>query len=73
MYCERCAPEVQTLRPLSTQPLLASVALLRVAAKSEPESGSLMPMQNDSSPRAIAGTIRLASSGRAKRISSGPL
>ncbi|SLI47218.1 Uncharacterised protein [Mycobacteroides abscessus subsp. abscessus] len=50
------APVVQTLVPLSVhEPSGCSVALVRTAARSEPASGSLMPMAKNSVPAAIPG------------------
>ncbi len=45
MYWARCAPLVQTLRPLMAQPRSVRTALVRIDARSLPESGSDMPMQ----------------------------
>jgi hypothetical protein len=56
MWCAWCAREVHTLRPLITQPSALRTARVRIDARSEPESGSLMPMQKNASPRAICGT-----------------
>ena len=40
----RCAPEVHTLVPVSAHPPSTRSALVRTLARSEPESGSLIPM-----------------------------
>ena len=44
MYCERCALLVHTLVPSMRQPSAVRSARVRTEARSEPESGSLMPM-----------------------------
>ena len=44
MYCERCALLVHTLVPSMRQPSDVRFARVRTEARSEPESGSLMPM-----------------------------
>ena len=49
------AAVVQILRPLITQPPSDGVALARTEARSEPASGSLMPIAKHSSPRAMRG------------------
>ena len=53
-----CAPVVQTFVPLTSQPPSVRVARVTTDARSLPESGSLMPMQNESSPRQIPGRNR---------------
>jgi hypothetical protein len=50
-----CAPEVQTLVPVSRQPPASRSARVRTLARSEPESGSDMPIPNAHSPAAIRG------------------
>jgi hypothetical protein len=50
-----CAPDVQTLVPVSSQPSSTFSAFVRTLARSDPESGSLMPMPKYTSPRAIPG------------------
>ena len=50
MYSERCALEVHSLVPLTRKPpplSATAAARVRTEARSEPESGSLMPMQNE--------------------------
>ncbi|MNP36313.1 hypothetical protein D3C76_1296920 [compost metagenome] len=63
---------VQTLLPLTTQPPSVLTARVWTDARSEPTFGSLMPMQNSSSPRAMAGISRGASTSGENFISSGP-
>ncbi|MNF08154.1 hypothetical protein D3C80_2084990 [compost metagenome] len=63
---------VQTLLPLTIQPPSVFTARVRTEARSEPTSGSLMPMQNSSSPRAMAGSKRGASTSGENFISKGP-
>jgi hypothetical protein len=53
--CALCAPEVHTLVPLSRQPPSTCTARVRTLARSEPESGSLMPMPKKHCPAAIFG------------------
>ena len=45
--CARWAPEVQTFVPDSDQPPSTRSARVRTLARSEPESGSLMPMREE--------------------------
>jgi hypothetical protein len=53
-----CAFDVHTLAPLTTQsPSALRVAFVRMEARSEPESGSLIPMTKKHSPAAIRGRI----------------
>ena len=49
------APLVHTFVPVSRQPPSTRSARVRTLARSDPESGSLMPMPKTSSPRLIAG------------------
>ncbi len=51
MYWQWCALVVQIFWPLSTKPWSLGVARVRTLARSEPEPGSLMPMQKNASPR----------------------
>ena len=67
-----CAPEVQTLVPLTTKPPCTFTARVRVAARSEPLSGSDMPMQNIASPRAMRGRIACFCSSVPTRMTNGP-
>ncbi len=67
------APVVQTLVPFTIQPSSAGVARVTTDARSLPESGSLIPMQNESSPRQIAGRKRSFCSRVPTLASSGPL
>ncbi len=53
--CAWWAPEVQTLVPVSDQPPSTRCARVRTLARSEPESGSLMPMPKKHSPATIRG------------------
>src|SRR3979411_1962225 len=46
-----CADEVQILVPLISQPPSVLVALVLAANRSEPEFGSLMPIEKKNSPR----------------------
>ena len=50
-----CALLVQIFWPFNNQPVAVGVARLRTLAKSEPEPGSLMPMQKKHSPRQMGG------------------
>src|ERR1700722_4141196 len=50
-----CADEVHTLVPLISQPPSVLVALVLAANRSEPEFGSLMPIEKQTSPRQIRG------------------
>ncbi len=52
--CARCAPEVHTLVPVSDHPPSTRIARVRTLARSEPESGSLIPMPKKHSPAAIS-------------------
>ena len=49
------APVVQILVPLTFQPPSTRSARVRTDARSEPESGSLIPIENENSPLAIPG------------------
>jgi hypothetical protein len=44
MYCALCAHELQSFVPLTRQPSFVLRARVRTLAKSEPESGSLIPI-----------------------------
>ena len=68
-----CAPVVQTFWPLMTHSSPSRRADVRTEARSDPEPGSLRPMQAKASPRAIAGTQRCFSSSLPSRSSSGAL
>ncbi len=50
---------VHSLVPSTRQPSPSRTALVRTEARSEPESGSLMPMQKKHAPAAIRGRIAL--------------
>ena len=50
---------VQIFCPLSRQPVSVRVARVRTLARSEPEFGSLMPMQKKASPRQMRGNVEL--------------
>lgn len=51
----RWAPDVQTFVPVSVQPPSTFTARVRTLARSDPESGSLIPFPKKHSPRAIFG------------------
>src|SRR5262245_7641377 len=51
----RCAPEQNTLLPSITQSFPSSTALVRAAAASDPEPGSLIEIENVASPRRNGG------------------
>ncbi|SUA04209.1 Uncharacterised protein [Mycolicibacterium fortuitum] len=53
--CARCAPDVHTLVPVIDQPPSARDARVRTLARSEPESGSLIPIPKKHSPRTMRG------------------
>ncbi len=53
--CARCAPDVHTLVPVTDHPPSTRTARVRTLARSEPESGSLIPIPKKHSPRAIRG------------------
>ena len=55
MKCARSAAVVQIFCPSSCQPLSVRVACVRTLARSEPELGSLIPMQKNASPRQMRG------------------
>ena len=67
------APVVQTLVPLTIHPSSARVARVTTDARSLPESGSLIPMQKESSPRQMAGRNRSFCSGVPTFAINGPL
>ncbi len=52
------APEVHSLVPVMRQPPSTSTALVFTLARSDPDSGSLMPMAQQISPRAMPGRNR---------------
>ena len=68
-----CAPVVHTFWPLMIHSSPSRRADVRTEARSEPEPGSLRPMQANASPRAIAGTQRRFNLSLPRRSSSGPL
>jgi hypothetical protein len=68
-----CAPDVQTLVPVSSQPPSTRSARVRTLARSEPESGSLIPMPKYTSPAAIPGRNRRRCFSVPKRSSVGPI
>ena len=51
------APVVQTFVPLTRKPPFVGVAFVRAAKRSEPEPGSLIPIQKQHSPRVIRGRM----------------
>ena len=55
MYWQWWALVVQIFWPLSTKPWSLGVARVFTLARSEPELGSLMPMQKNASPRHTRG------------------
>ncbi|MNR48010.1 hypothetical protein D3C85_1671880 [compost metagenome] len=55
MYWQWWALVVQIFWPLSTKPWSLGTARVFTLARSEPEFGSLMPMQKNASPRQTGG------------------
>jgi hypothetical protein len=55
MYWQWWALVVQIFWPLSVKPCPVLTARVRTLARSEPASGSLMPMQKNDSPRQMGG------------------
>src|ERR1700727_835415 len=68
-----CADEVQILVPLISQPPSVLVALVLAANRSEPEFGSLMPIEKQTSPRQMRGRISILICSGAYFKSTGPL
>ena len=67
------APLVQILVPLSSQPPSTLAARVCTEARSLPEFGSLIPIENDSSPRQIGGRKRSLWASVPKRWIKGPV
>gem|GEM_PF-6886854 len=59
--------------PLTSQPSSVRVARVRIEARSEPESGSLMPIQKKHSPATMVGTISRFIFSVPNFTSNGPL
>ena len=68
-----CADEVQILVPLISQPPSVLVALVLAANRSEPEFGSLMPIEKQTSPRQMRGRMSILICSGAYFSSTGPL
>src|SRR5580693_6070425 len=68
-----CADEVQILVPLISQPPSVLVALVLAANRSEPELGSLMPIEKQISPRQMRGRMSILICSGAYFKSTGPL
>jgi hypothetical protein len=64
---------VQILRPVMRQPSPSLAARVRTDARSDPESGSLMPRQNVIRPAAIPGRIASRSVRDPLRTMAGPI
>ena len=58
--------------PLTRKPPGTGSARVRTEARSEPESGSLMPIEKKHSPAVMRGRIAWRCSSLPKRSSSGP-
>jgi hypothetical protein len=72
-WWDLCAPPVQIFVPLTRHPPPTRSAPVRTEARSEPLSGSLIPIEKKHSPRAIAGRNRFFCSSVPWRRMLGPL
>src|SRR4051812_23996588 len=68
-----CAPPVHFLTPCTSQPPSVRSARVFTAARSEPAPSSLMPIANEHSPHAIAGSSARRCASVPKRSSAGPV
>src|ERR1700681_5061745 len=68
-----CADDVYILVPLISQPPSVLVALVLAANRSEPEFGSLMPIEKQTSPRQMRGRMSILMCSGAYFRSTGPL
>src|SRR3979411_1151541 len=68
-----CADDVNILVPLISQPPSVLVALVLAANRSEPEFGSLIPIEKQTSPRQMRGRISILMRSGAYFSSTGPL
>ena len=68
-----CAPPVQSFVPVTRQPPSARSARVCTEARSLPAPGSLIPIENDSSPAQIAGRKRSFCASEPTRAMTGPV